>query len=203
MALQHFVQINHITNLSDARYCAGMMVDVLCFELDPQSDSFVSPTTFQELTGWVAGVQLAGALPSQVETADELGSLLNDYPLDALQISQPAQLAFALSSALPVSFWAHITSKTDLERLPVIASQVQSVILSCDDLTLFSSIDHAVSQLPNATRWIKAYDLGVEQVKVLPAPFAGIALKASHEDRPGFKEYGELMDILEALETED
>lgn len=203
MALQHFVQINHITNLSDARYCAGMMVDVLCFELDPQADSFVSPTKFQELTGWVAGVQLAGALPPHVQTTEEIRSLLNDYPLDLLQISQPAQLTSALSSGLPVCFWAHIAEASDLNRMADIASQVQSVILSCDAPALFASINQAVAQLTGITRWLKAYDLDADHVKQLPSGFSGIALKASHEDRPGFKEYGELMDILEALETED
>jgi len=33
-------------------------------------------------------------------------------------------------------------------------------------------------------------------------PIAGIALKGSEELRPGYTDYGELMDILESLETE-
>ena len=44
------VKVSKVTNLSEARYCAGMGVDFLSFPV-----SSVDPKTYQEITGWVAG----------------------------------------------------------------------------------------------------------------------------------------------------
>ncbi|WP_332910561.1 hypothetical protein [Algoriphagus boritolerans] len=42
MALSTFVKINSVTNLTDARYGAGMYVDLLGFDLDDSSQNFMS-----------------------------------------------------------------------------------------------------------------------------------------------------------------
>jgi len=44
------VKVSKITNLSEARYCAGMGVDYLSFPT-----SSVDLKSYQEITGWVAG----------------------------------------------------------------------------------------------------------------------------------------------------
>ena len=56
MALSTFVKIDGVTNLSDARYCAGMYVDVLGFNLEESSQKFLNPTQYEEITGWVSGL---------------------------------------------------------------------------------------------------------------------------------------------------
>ena len=56
MALRTFVKINGITNLTDARYCSGMYVDLLGFTFEEGADRLVSTTTFKEISGWVSGV---------------------------------------------------------------------------------------------------------------------------------------------------
>ncbi|MFT7424854.1 MAG: phosphoribosylanthranilate isomerase, partial [Algoriphagus sp.] len=38
MALRTFVKINGITNLTDARYCSGMYVDLLGFTFEEGAD---------------------------------------------------------------------------------------------------------------------------------------------------------------------
>ena len=52
MSLVTKVKAANITNLSDARYCAGMGVDWIGFPL-----SQVNPTVFSEITGWLSGPQ--------------------------------------------------------------------------------------------------------------------------------------------------
>ena len=44
------VKVGQVTNLSEARYCAGMGVDFLSFPIVS-----IDPKTYQEITGWVAG----------------------------------------------------------------------------------------------------------------------------------------------------
>src|SRR5690606_35497353 len=60
MALKSFVKISEVNNLSDARYCAGMTVDLMGFDLCKESEYFISPETFMELTGWVSGPEFVG-----------------------------------------------------------------------------------------------------------------------------------------------
>jgi phosphoribosylanthranilate isomerase len=53
MALKTKVKAGNITNLSDARYCAGMGVDWLGFPAD-----VVNPDTFKEITNWVTSLNM-------------------------------------------------------------------------------------------------------------------------------------------------
>ena len=52
---------------------------------------------------------------------------------------------------------------------------------------------------------LKGYNLLANTVasEMAQKQFAGISLKGSQELKPGFKDYDELADILEALEDED
>ncbi|MFT5570936.1 MAG: phosphoribosylanthranilate isomerase, partial [Cyclobacteriaceae bacterium] len=86
MALSKFVKISNVSNLSDARYCAGMMVDILGFEIsDPTNEFYVGPDTFKELTGWIAGIDYAGEIKNS--SPDNLGDLLSTYDVNHLEFT--------------------------------------------------------------------------------------------------------------------
>ena len=55
MPLKTFVKVGSITNLSDARYCAGMMVDMLGFRSVEGQEGYIKPAQFQEIRGWISG----------------------------------------------------------------------------------------------------------------------------------------------------
>ena len=78
MALKTKVKINRITNLTDARYCSGMYVDILGFCLEKGSPHFVSPTQFQEITGWISGIDYAAEFAE--EDAYTIERTLAEYP---------------------------------------------------------------------------------------------------------------------------
>ena len=86
MALQTFVKISNISNLSDARYCAGMMVDVLGFNIDPSSASAVSPEDFAEIAEWVAGVEFAGEFHEA--TMHQIKDAIKKYEVDYVEIEK-------------------------------------------------------------------------------------------------------------------
>lgn len=86
MSLKTKVKVGNITNLSDARYCAGMGVDWLGFPIES-----VNPKTFAEITSWVTGPQFmielkAGTVP---ESLYEYGVELIQVDSDLLS-TQPA-----------------------------------------------------------------------------------------------------------------
>ena len=84
MALKTMVKVGQITNLSNARYCAGMGVNMLGFVVDDGSEFFISPEQFREISGWVAGVEFVGEISgSQIPE-------LTGYSFSYLQVSDRA-----------------------------------------------------------------------------------------------------------------
>ncbi len=69
------VKVGQVTNLSEARYCAGMGVDFLSFPI-----SSIDPKMYQEITGWVAGPKFG------VEVDNGSLSTINEYKPDFLVV---------------------------------------------------------------------------------------------------------------------
>jgi hypothetical protein len=77
MSLKTKVKAGNITNLSDARYCAGMGVDWLSFPAEK-----VNPVKFKEITDWVTGPQFVLEVKSLENSIP-----VSDYSVSTLQIS--------------------------------------------------------------------------------------------------------------------
>lgn len=86
MALRSIVKVSHLSNLSDARYCAGMGVDMLGFDVLPESDSYMPPDIFQEIRGWIAGPRIVAELYG-VKSREEIETAIRTYAPDALELS--------------------------------------------------------------------------------------------------------------------
>ncbi len=95
LMLSTFVKISNVTNLSDARYCAGMGVDMLGFSIDEILSSYVAPKKYAEIRAWVAGVQLVAE--SSETNPKKLLALLAEYEFDALQVEDPDLLVYLKS----------------------------------------------------------------------------------------------------------
>lgn len=208
MALRTIVKISNVTNLSDARYCAGMGVDLLGFSMDESSAEYVAPEKFKEIRSWVAGLYIVGETTSI--DAIEIERLLELYQPDVLQIEEPALLPY-LST-----FDCRIILKTDLSQLTL--DQLESYFSSSQsdqvDYYLLESKgavhldDDLKTVLRNlATRYPILLGIGFTSATVgeilAELPIQGVALTGGDEDRPGSRDFGDLMDILETLETDD
>jgi len=69
------VKICGITNLSDARYCAGAGADYLGFIQSEASPRYVLPDSAREIIEWVAGVKTVGVfVNAEVEQLNEVTS---------------------------------------------------------------------------------------------------------------------------------
>ena len=77
--LKTTVYVSDINNLSDARYCAGMMVDYLGFNLDK-----ISLDDFKEITSWVEGTIVA---EFDNPNLDKINTFLKEFPLDYIAIN--------------------------------------------------------------------------------------------------------------------
>ena len=84
MALKSFVYVSEVDNLSDARFAAGMGVDLVGFKLDPNHENALNKAKFDEISEWIAGVKIVGEFGNT--PPDQLTELLDAYKLDYLLI---------------------------------------------------------------------------------------------------------------------
>lgn len=206
--LSTIVKISNVTNLSDARYCAGMGVEMLGFTLDPENPQYITPDKFREIRSWIAGVQLVGETRS--EDVHEILSLMEQYPLDALEIGVPAMIPFLISElSIPVLLRINIDEMSPDSLSSVIkdySSSVSYILLeSLQNAPLSAKWAETIGQMPLTANILLGFGLDdMDQIHhyLDTLPVTGISLRGSEELRPGYKDYGMLMDILEALETD-
>ena len=86
MALRTFVKVGNVTNLTDARYCAGMGVDLLGFPAIENTANYMAPKTFQEIRGWITGPQIVAEVYG-LTSASQLDAVLENYRPDLIELS--------------------------------------------------------------------------------------------------------------------
>lgn len=206
MALSTFVKISGITNLSDARYCSGMYVDLLGFSIEEESDKFISPTQFNEITGWVSGLEFVGEFLTS--TASEVQEKLVSYPSitwiehDRIEpLTEMEGRGFGLIYKMDLEAVRHIELEV-AERL----SQSGIIFhITSDNEELNEDEKSSIKILSENCKVILG--VGITALTVLELitelNLYGISLTGGTEIKPGLKDFDELADILEALEVED
>lgn len=206
MALSTFVKINSVTNLTDARYGAGMYVNLLGFNLDRDSDKYVSPELFKDISGWVSGVEFVAEFSH--ESNPDMLTILEQYPaiswIEYDRIEELQNLAgkgYSLIYKMNLEEVRHIepdVAKT-LSQSGIIFHVVsQDEVLSDDNFKV-------IKKLALDCKVILGVGITVENVNSLGEEVGiyGISLSGSDEIKPGLKDMGELADILEKLEIEE
>lgn len=195
MALQTLVKISDVTNLSDARYCAGMGVEWLGFSMDR-----LSLEKFREIRGWLAGVSIVGETTSADISA--IRELVGQYQPDVLEIRHPELLPEAKTLGLPVIL------RIDLaDGLPASPDGADYYLIDHSDP--FAHLDGPTLDYldPFAFRYPTLIGFGVNVTNVREIlkqiPFKGLSLTGGEETRPGYKDFGEMADILELLEDDE
>lgn len=197
MGLKTLVKVGEVTNLSDARYCAGMGVELIGFNLDKSGENYVSLETFTAITGWIEGVHYVAEFENS--TLEEITETLTNYEVAFLQVST-TELVDALMVTHP--------DKKIILKLETEANDFHQTIEAYSDKVSYILVESTKDTLPEIKTPGAPILLGsgvtaesLEHVLSAINP-TGIALKGSPEIRPGYKNFDELADILEALETE-
>lgn len=200
MALQTLVKVSNITNLSDARYCAGMGVELVGFVMDKFSDDYMPPEKLKEIQSWLAGVQIVGE--TQSSDYDEIATLLQTYEIDILQISDPALLPKITALEKPIILKLDADSAYMEDYLKLYNSFVTYFLIDGQEITDFFLYHLKEYAFDNPI--ILGFGVTADNVQQIlgEIPIQGIALKGSHELRPGYKDYDELSEILEQLEVD-
>lgn len=206
MALRTFVKISGITNLSDARYCAGMYVNLIGFALEESSEKYVKPTQFEEITGWVSGLEFVGEFEHYSEK--DILETLKQYPAITWVEHVRIDELIALKAA-----GYQVIYKKDLAEVRHMETDVAKILrkegilfhITSNDDPLTDKDIEVITILSEHCDVILGAGLSAENVNELvdSLHLKGIVLEGGEEIKPGLKDFDELADILEVLEIEE
>ncbi len=200
MALKTLVKVGNVTNLSDARYCAGMGVDLIGFVLDENSENFVSPEKLKEIRSWLAGVEIVGECHAVQE--NQLAEILAINDIDMVQISDVSLIHALKNLGKKIILRLEFENPYFEEFLVRYQSFVQYFLVEGLEFSDFAkkTLKEYAANYPI----LLGFGLEASTVQNILNDFAlkGIALKGTNEIRPGFKNYDELSDILETIELD-
>lgn len=199
MALKTKVKVQ-VSNLSDARYCAGMGVDLIGFDLD---ETGIDPTDYIAITQWLEGPEYVARF--EKSTIEQIKTKQKDLEFDYIQSSK-ANLIDSIEANTILTIPCHHIDSDLVATIDRISSSPKYILLESDrtgDL-MPEEIENLLLISKNHETLL-GFGISVSNIdNVLEkTEIQGIALKGGEEIRPGFKNFDELADILEKLETED
>lgn len=190
MPLKSLVKVSHLSNLSDARYCAGMGVEMIGFQVIPGTEHYIAPETFQDIRGWIAGPRIVAELYG-VTSVDQIETAIRTYAPDALELSFEEYQRFDQFLTLPC-----LISVKDLSQI----TQLSVINLA----HAIAEEDTQCTSVGDCTQSILVKVTSVESLKdhLAQGCFRGFVLEGANNTAPGITDYDKLGALLEALEDE-
>jgi phosphoribosylanthranilate isomerase len=206
MSLKTFVKINRVTNLTDARYCAGMNADVIGFSVEPDSPHHISPAQFGEITGWISGIDFAAEFKNT--PSEEIKEVLIKYQGITWVESEQLEALFGLENqGLNLLYKQPIEEIDRIER--ELGSELKTHSIAVHLTSETGSLDDEklaqVKTLSGYCKVILGFGITSENAVELSAypGISGFALDSGDEIKPGLRDFDQLADILEILEVEN
>lgn len=188
MPLKTSVKVGNISNLSDARYCSGMGVDLLGFTVIEGHEHYISSDLFREIRGWISGPKIIAEIYG-VRSFSEIEAVIENYTPDYLEMNDSEYGIFGPAINLPciISTEPQHLSGIRLNGKNGYFLLTEAALPAIKSAFLQSALVKINSPL-NLLEMLQKYRI------------AGIAISGSPEIRPGYKDYNALADILELLE---
>jgi phosphoribosylanthranilate isomerase len=184
--LKTLVKVGEINNLSDARYCAGMGVELLGFAFKHPDRKVVSKEEYIAITGWLSGPLLVGEFVDAPD--EEILTLDSELKFDYIQTNNMEQCKRLKNLKKKVIYLVdqeEVDSGLEVDYVLVESTVDITKYSGKQEVLLGSGID--ASSVVNI----------IEEGNV-----SGISLKGGDEKRPGYKDFDELADILEVLQVD-
>jgi phosphoribosylanthranilate isomerase len=187
------VILSQVTNLSDARYGAGMGVDYIGFSLDPNNAYYVTPAEANTIRDWLSGVSIIGEL-STVDSS-------SGYKIDYIQVSNEKQVYDFDEPILKLDLT--IANKKELSNILERTSELVSFFILTVDEEVLNSLSDEIKKLCETYKCFIATPLSADNIQfVLSLNPYGLVLYGTKEIKPGLSDYDGLADVLELLEAE-
>ncbi len=187
------ILVKNISNLSEARYCAGMLVDFISFELDKNEVNFIDLKKYSEIKGWINGIKLLGN--SAFLTPNEIKELIKERDLDGFIFDySQIDLIELLDCKIKIA-------QIPINQLFTIDENIKSKI---DYIIIYGEKKDIDEDLLREIQLTIPVFLGFnfENVTFNSENLSGFAFNGTIELKPGFSSYNMLMDALEYLDQD-
>lgn len=178
------LKFSGISNLSDARYAAGMWADFIGFCFDPNQSQYIEPAKAKEIAAWINGPMVVGEFGNQpLEWVMDFVEKLN---LKTIQIPANYKDSSILDKGL---------------KLIVMASEYESTpIIDAADIIITDSLETYRKYSQNSD---KSLMLQSNNPPENAGEFDGIALLGEKEEKPGTRNQKDWTEFLERYAEED
>ncbi|MCC5946283.1 MAG: hypothetical protein JJT94_15230 [Bernardetiaceae bacterium] len=202
MALRTLVKVENVSDLHDARYCAGMGVDWLGAELNPKASDFISAEKCQEIHGWLSGIQWVGNLGNAMPEVD-----IKQYPLsylqctdanlaESLQIYQlPLILKINMQQYQPDALYT-LLKENELYFEYFVLENTNNLLTNIEVQQISDLCKDYAILVENRFDNIKLNEL----LDVINP--TGIVLQGSEEEKVGMNNFDQVADLLESIEID-
>jgi phosphoribosylanthranilate isomerase len=198
MPLKTLVKVGNISNLSDARYCAGMGAEMLGFVVIEGQNNFIQSKSYQEIRGWISGPSVVAELYG-ITPATNVESIIMDYAPDFLEVNL-GEIGLLPDSKLPLIIAVDDTTPAEeLIKLAFLKERIAFIQVNGSGKSP-EFIKKLSTQFPVLAA-IKSAD-ELDDLLNMHA-ISGISLNGSQEIKPGLKDYSHLAMVLEQLDTEN
>ena len=174
-----------ITHLTDARYFAALEVDYLTYDLG-DGPGAIDELSYKAITEWVEGPKVLIENPPHRNFDAEVNYVF-DYPLE---VEEPdfVQLDFLQFKEQAMTQHPKGNYIIMLEEKEYPGAGLLKALTKYEGIAkfFFQSEDYPTTFI---------------QFLIEQFPLTGIVLKGSAEDKPGFKSYEDLDDLIELLEV--
>ena len=190
MPLKSPVLLSAITNLSDARFAAGMGVEYLSFNMNETHEDFIGLNDFTAITAWLHGPKFVGEFQKGT-SIDEILAKVKEFELENVLVRDAALILALKAQGLFV-----IQLEEGVHSVP---EKVGDILV----LELANGVDALSIEAPDDTFLGTGVSPKNANEVLDNSSFTGIALKGSEEIRTGFVDLDEMAEILETIEIED
>ena len=198
MSLKYFVHVSSISNLSDARYCSGMMVDSLGYNFDENSNFKISTDTSNEISKWVNGVKFIAEFNNS--STKYINSILDKGFFDAVELNientikglnfDPKSIIVKISDPNKINYDINDFLSSNFPKVETLIIDN----LNLKNIEKLEYIDKKYMLIINPYNDFKSI------LKFLDKYNYGLLLKGSSEIRPGLKDYDSISNILEKIQ---
>lgn len=191
MPLKTIVKVSNISNLSDARYCAGMGVEMLGFGVIPGTDEFVSQEAFQDIRGWISGPKIIAELYGLAD-ANQIASAIQSYAPDYFELSAEEYMRYGEFLTLPAL--VYLSGASELGKLP--QNGGIRYLLIDENTPCNEALATGLAVLKKVGSVISLRE-SIDEGRC-----NGVVLQAPRELRPGITNYEQLGTFLEILDDD-
>lgn len=202
------IKICGITNLEDARFAAGALVDYLGFIFYEKSPRYIEPGEAGAIINWIEGPQKVGVFVNQ--PLDDVNRIAKETGLDYVQLHGDESVEYCGLIEKPIIKVLHIEEET-VDYL--LKHQVEQYAEVADYLLFDTKIEgkwggtgttfdwNILKEIGDEIPFFLSGGLNVENIKEAiesVQPYA-VDVSSSLEQKPGLKDFGKIEAFMDEI----